>query len=221
MARHADQPAEQVDAELLGGGGGEALQEELQQPGEAVPLEQGLQTLQALAAVGALQGQLHQQLVEEAEGQQVLKLVVRLEERRRDPEHGRHQVGGVHGGRGLPSARPGATPRPGAPLPQRRQAPRARQVAVATTQAVGDVQGVATAAVGLALAHQAGAERVAAGVAGGVAGVVGVAVVGVAIGGVVEQASAAQVDLARALPVGRELCPQQVLMGRRSKGHIR
>lgn len=98
-----DELAEQVDGELLRGGRGEALQEELQEAGEAVPLQLGLDLLQTFPAVGPIQRQLAQQLVQQPQGQQILKLVVGLEQRGRDPEHGGHQVGRVHGRAGVPS----------------------------------------------------------------------------------------------------------------------
>lgn len=50
-----DELAEQVDGELLRGGRGEALQEELQEAGEAVPLQLGLDRLQTFPAVGPIQ----------------------------------------------------------------------------------------------------------------------------------------------------------------------
>ena len=68
---------------------------------------------------------------------------------------------------------------------------------MAAAESVGDVQGVAAPAVGLAFAHQAGSEGVAAGVHV-----------------VVEQAAAAEVQLARALPVGGELGAQQGVVAR-------
>ena len=70
---------------------------------------------------------------------------------------------------------------------------------MATAEAVGDVQGVAAPAVALSFAHLAGAEGVAACVRMHV---------------VVEQAAAVEVQLSRALPVGRKLGAQQWVMAR-------
>lgn len=76
----ADELAEQVDGELLRRGRGEALEEELQEAREAIPFQLGLDLLQTLPAVGPIQRQLAQQLVQQPQGQQILKLVVRLEQ---------------------------------------------------------------------------------------------------------------------------------------------
>lgn len=73
-----DELAKKVDGELLSRSRGEALQEELQQAREAVPLQLGLDLLQTLSAVCSIQRQLAQQLVQQPQGQQILKLVVRL-----------------------------------------------------------------------------------------------------------------------------------------------
>lgn len=80
MPGDTDELAQQVDGELLSRSRGEALQEELQQAGEAVPLELGLDLLQPFSAVHSVQRQLAQELVEQSQGQQVLKLIVRLEQ---------------------------------------------------------------------------------------------------------------------------------------------
>lgn len=103
MSRDTDEFAEQVDGELLRGGRGEAFEEELQEARKAVPLQLGLDLLQTLPAVGPIQRQLTQQLVQQPQSQQILKLVVGLEERGRDPEDGGHQVCRIHGGARLPS----------------------------------------------------------------------------------------------------------------------
>ena len=71
---------------------------------------------------------------------------------------------------------------------------------MATTQPLRHVQGVAAPPVALALAHEAGAERVGA---------------GVAVVGVEEAGATAQVELAGALAVDGKLGAQQNIMGRR------
>lgn len=76
MSGDTDELAEQVDGELLSRSRGEALQEKLEQAREAVPLELGLNILQTFSAVGAIQRQVAQQLVQQPQGQQILKLVV-------------------------------------------------------------------------------------------------------------------------------------------------
>lgn len=76
MSGDTDELAQQVDGELLSRSRGEAFEEELQQAREAVPLQLGLNLLQTFSAVCAIQRQLTQQLVQQPQGQQVLKLVV-------------------------------------------------------------------------------------------------------------------------------------------------
>lgn len=64
---------------------------------------------------------------------------------------------------------------------------------MAAAKAVGHVQGVAPASVGLSLAHETGPERVAASV------------------DLMQQAAAAQVQLASALPVGGKFGAQEMI----------
>lgn len=150
MPGDADELAEQVDGEFLRGSGGEAFEEELQQPWEVVPLELPLDVLQPLSAVRPLQRQLAQQLVEQPQRQQVLELVVGLEQGGRDPEDGGHQVGGVHRWDGFASRAP-------APA-QRRQALSAQQVGGVIAESVCDVQRVASTSVRFPVADDAGAK---------------------------------------------------------------
>lgn len=111
MSGHTDELAEQVNGELLSGSRGEALQEELQEAREAVPLQLGLNILQTFSAVRSIQRQLAQQLVQQPQSQQILKLIVGLKQRGRDPEHSGHQVRWVHGGDGVPSLTASTTKR--------------------------------------------------------------------------------------------------------------
>lgn len=60
MSGDTDELAKQVDGKLLSRSRGEALQEELQQAREAVPLQLGLDLLQTLSAVCSIQRQLAQ-----------------------------------------------------------------------------------------------------------------------------------------------------------------
>lgn len=79
-----------MDGELLSRRRGEALQEELQQAREAVPLQLGLNLLQTFSAVCTIQRQLAQQFVQEPQGKQILKFIVGLEQRGGNPENSGH-----------------------------------------------------------------------------------------------------------------------------------
>lgn len=92
---HRCELAEDLQREVGGGHGGEALQQLLLEPREAAPLQLTLQLLQLLPVVWLVQRHVAQQLVQQPERHLVLELKVRLHQRHGHPEDGGQQVAGV------------------------------------------------------------------------------------------------------------------------------